>query len=43
MATSLKVCQSLSPFYLKINYDIDIKDTFSAQAVMCRDSTNFII
>jgi hypothetical protein len=35
--------RSPSPPYLKINYDTAIKDIFSTQSVVCRDSTGSII
>jgi hypothetical protein len=37
------VWRSPSPPYLKINYDTTIRDTFSTQSAICRDSTGSII
>jgi hypothetical protein len=38
-----EVWRSLSPPYLKINYDTAIRDTFSAQSAVCRDSSGSIL
>jgi hypothetical protein len=38
-----EVWKSPSPPYFKINYDTAIKASFSAQAAVCRDSTDSII
>jgi hypothetical protein len=40
---TLEVWKSHSPPYLKINYDTNIRATFSTQAAVCKDSTGSII
>jgi len=43
LAISCEVWQSPSPPFFKINYDSAIRDTFSAQVAVCRDSRGSII